>query len=69
MEKNHRYHQGGCPVRKIRSETQKGLQTCKYCVQCSAWKPLTEFYIDRAKADGLRPYCKVCDIAKAKRAV
>ncbi|MBM3259567.1 MAG: hypothetical protein FJY99_07460 [Candidatus Sericytochromatia bacterium] len=56
-------------MRKIRSETQKGLQTCKYCVQCSAWYPLTEFYIDRAKADGLRPYCKVCDIAKAKRAV
>ncbi|MBU6428414.1 MAG: hypothetical protein KGR26_05355 [Cyanobacteria bacterium REEB65] len=55
--------------RKTRDDNQKGLQTCKYCVQCESWKPLSDFYIDRAKADGLRPYCKPCDIAKARRAV
>ncbi len=52
-----------------RTDEQKGLQTCKYCVQCGLWMPLANFYTDRAKGDGLRPYCKPCDIAKAKRAV
>jgi len=56
-------------MRKVRDENQKGLQTCKYCVQCEAWQPINEYYTDRAKADGLRPYCKTCDIKRAKRAI
>ncbi len=56
-------------MRKVRDDNQKGLQTCKFCVQCDNWHPLNEFYTDRAKADGLRPYCKACDIKRAKRAI
>lgn len=53
-------------MRKVREDSQKGLQTCKFCVLCEHWHPLNEFYTDRAKADGLRPYCKPCEIARAR---
>jgi hypothetical protein len=54
-------------VRKVREDHQRGFQTCKFCVACSRWIPLCDFYTDRAKADGLRAYYKACYIAKAKR--
>ena len=32
----------------------------KECPRCHKFFPLSEFYIDRAKRDGLRSYCKKC---------
>jgi hypothetical protein len=34
------------------------------CIRCSAEKPLSEFYVDRAKHNGLRSACKECDKEK-----
>ena len=38
----------------------------KVCSCCKAEKSAEEFGKDAAKKDGLRSYCKICDIAKAK---
>ena len=43
-----------------RTDNQKGLQTCKFCVKGQHWIPLNLFYTDRAKADGLGSYCIPC---------
>jgi len=49
-----------------RSDDQKGRRTCKFCVKCMHWHPINDFYSDFAKPDGLRAYCKACDLAKVK---
>jgi len=33
----------------------------KQCPICSVWKPIVDFYFDKAGADGHRPACKTCD--------
>jgi len=38
----------------------------KRCPRCGQDKPLSDFYLDRSKASGLRSRCKVCDNAKAR---
>lgn len=53
-------------MRYIRTEQQRGLSTCKFCVKCLHWHLFADFYVDRAKYDGLRAYCKFCDSAKVK---
>jgi len=52
-------------MRKVRGDAEQGLQTCKFCALCEHWHPVAEFYVDRAKPDGLRAYCKSCDIARS----
>ena len=37
----------------------------KFCFHCSTTKPYAEFAADRAKWDGLRPMCRVCDAGRA----
>ena len=32
----------------------------KQCTKCKEVKPVSEFYKDKAKKDGLRPQCKEC---------
>lgn len=39
----------------------------KTCTKCKETKPLSEFYVDRAKQDGKRNYCSSCDIEKSRR--
>ena len=38
----------------------------KVCTKCGEEKPLTEFYRDRQKSDGLSSSCKICAQAKKK---
>ena len=38
----------------------------KTCKACDLEKAETEFHKDRAKSDGLAPYCKPCLIAKQR---
>lgn len=38
----------------------------KTCASCGEEKPAKEFGKDSAKKDGLRSYCKPCDVAKAQ---
>jgi hypothetical protein len=38
----------------------------KTCTKCGETKPLSEFYIDRAKPDGKRNFCSTCDKEKSK---
>lgn len=35
--------------------------TYKYCCQCGETKPVSEFYKNRSKRDGLDSYCKKCN--------
>lgn len=35
----------------------------KYCPGCKQWYPRSNFYRNRARHDGLKPYCKPCDIS------
>jgi hypothetical protein len=39
------------------------MKTCKYCEQL---KPLTEFYKNKTKSDGLTIYCKDCSKEKER---
>lgn len=32
----------------------------KRCLNCGISKPHTDFYVERSRSDGRRPYCKVC---------
>ena len=38
----------------------------KKCTKCGKQKPLSEFYKDAIRIDGLRGPCKVCDINKSR---
>ena len=38
----------------------------KKCSRCKAVKPLTEFYKDKSRKDGLQPRCKPCSKAVVK---
>lgn len=38
----------------------------KRCIRCKASKPLTEFYKDKLRKDGLRQYCKSCEAIMSK---
>ena len=38
----------------------------KKCIKCGEEKPLSEFYKDSIRKDGLRGPCKVCDINKSR---
>lgn len=44
----------------------------KFCCACGREHPVTEFYSDRSRSDGLKRYCKTVDVARrvsrAKRA-
>ena len=53
-------------MRYVRTEAQLGIQSCKFCIICQHWHPINHFYSDRAKADGMRPYCKACEIARTR---
>jgi hypothetical protein len=39
----------------------------KTCTKCGETKALSEFYVDKARPDGKRNYCSVCDREKSKR--
>lgn len=43
---------------------QLNLKTCVYCGQD---KPLTEYYNEKSRRDGKRPYCKPCDKDNRKK--
>jgi hypothetical protein len=36
------------------------IMPAKVCTACNLSKPLTEFHVDRSKADGRRFVCKAC---------
>jgi Autographiviridae endonuclease VII len=38
----------------------------KRCTKCGIWKPLDEFYREKACRDGHRPDCKACNLARRK---
>lgn len=38
----------------------------KQCTKCGKQKPLSEFYKDAIRIDGLRGPCKTCDIEKSR---
>ena len=38
----------------------------KQCTKCGVKKPLSDFYKDAIRKDGLRGPCKICDIKKSK---
>jgi hypothetical protein len=37
------------------------MEDLKTCTKCGVPKPLSEFYKDKQKKDGLRPDCRVCN--------
>ena len=37
------------------------MENLRRCTKCGIEKPLSEFYKDKQKKDGLRPDCKVCN--------
>ena len=41
-------------------------QGIKYCPKCQQYKPLTEFYKNKRRADGLHCYCRTCFLAVAE---
>jgi len=34
----------------------------KFCPECAQWHPRQNFYRNKARRDGLKPYCKPCSI-------
>jgi hypothetical protein len=34
----------------------------KFCYQCRKWKPLSEYYKNKRRYDGLCSECKECDL-------
>lgn len=50
-----------------KSKTFEGLDfeelDDKYCSRCRRFKPLTEFYPNASRSNGLSSYCKPCDNA------
>lgn len=38
------------------------MEPTKFCLGCTAYQPVTEFYVRNASADGLQARCKRCDI-------
>ena len=43
------------------------MSVTKVCSQCGIDKPLTDYYKDKRKRLGVRPYCKVCGSTKQKK--
>jgi len=41
-------------------EQKPDEEEIKYCPKCDKVKPRTEFYVNRARTDGLQNYCKIC---------
>ena len=41
--------------------------TKKLCARCHLQKPSDDFYISKRSKDGLRSYCKSCDLSAIKR--
>lgn len=51
-------------MRETRQDIRDAFQAMtKQCSYCSQWKPLSEFYRDSSKRDGLGPRCKDCQRA------
>lgn len=45
------------------------MEPTKFCLGCTAYRPITEFYVRNASADGLQNRCKSCDyeVTRANR--
>jgi hypothetical protein len=63
---------------KVRTQKQQAAgadKATKFCPQCCTWKPYEGFHKNRARFDGVKPYCKPCAIerdvhrVKSKRAL
>ena len=39
----------------------------KKCTKCGVEKPLSEFYKNKSKKDGLQTRCKICDVLKTRK--
>lgn len=52
---------------KFGMNTQTVNLLAKKCGSCGAWRPVTEFYLNRASRDGRMSCCKNCNAAKGKR--
>lgn len=38
----------------------------KYCIHCKQWRPLSDYYKDNAKMDGLGSWCKNCNQQRSR---
>jgi hypothetical protein len=54
----------GCTVLEFRARTLAG-ERC--CYACAEWKPLTDFAVDRSRADGRAHRCKPCNSRASTR--